>query len=180
MKNLEIEKAVNTIKSGGIILYPTDTIWGIGCDATNNNAIKKIFKLKNRIDSKAMISLVADITQLKKITKIIPEFDITSQPTTVIYPQVSGIDKSLLVHGSAAVRIVQDEFCKELIQKINKPLVSTSANISGEKSPSKFSEINIEIIKNVDYIVNLRKNEIRKKPSQIFKLTKNGNLIKIR
>ena len=173
----EINKALVILQDGGIILYPTDTIWGIGCDATNPNAIAKIYKIKKRIESKALISLVCNKTQLQNITNLIPDFDITTKPTTIIYPNITGLDTSLLgVDGSAAIRIVTDGFCKELIQKFGKPIVSTSANISGEKQPKQFLEIVDEIKDNVDYIVNLHQDKIMKIPSQILLIKKNGRV----
>ena len=176
----EIRRSSNIIKKGGVILYPTDTIWGIGCDATNEEAILKIFKIKNREERKALISLVANQKQLFDITNVIPKIDLTSCPTTIIYPNVKKLNSRLLSNGSAAIRIVKDKFCKELIHRINNPLVSTSANISGKKTPNQFSEISKDIINNVDYIVNLRKNEIMKNPSNIIKLSTNGSTKKIR
>ena len=173
----EIYNTLKVLKSGGTILYPSDTIWSIGCDATNPNAIAKIYKIKKRIESKALISLVCNKTQLQNITNSIPDFDITTKPTTIIYPNITGLDTSLLgVDGSAAIRIVTDGFCKELIQKFGKPIVSTSANISGEKHPKQFLEIVDEIKDNVDYVVNLRKSEIMKIPSQILLINKNGSI----
>ena len=173
----EINKALAILQTGGTILYPTDTIWGIGCDATNPNAIAKIYKIKKRIDCKALISLVCNKTQLQNITNLIPDFDITIKPTTIIYPNITGLDASLLgVDGSAAIRIVKDGFCKELIQKFGKPIVSTSANISGEKHPKQFSEITDKIKNNVDYIVNLCQAKIMKIPSQILLINNNGSI----
>ena len=142
----KINKALATLQIGGTILYPTDTIWGIGCDATNPNAIAKIYKIKKKIESKALISLVCNKAQLQNITNSIPDFDITTKPTTIIYPNITGLDTSLLgVDGSAAIRIVTDGFCKELIQKFGKPIVSTSANISGKESPKQYSEISEDL-----------------------------------
>ena len=177
----EIKKTLEVLKNGGIILYPTDTIWGLGCDATNKDAIAKIYEIKKREDNKALISLVANKKQLREITNQIPEFDITSKPTTVIYPTVKNIHPSLLdQNGSGAIRIVQDKFCQNLIQKFKKPIVSTSANISGNISPKKFSEIDNRIKHNVDYIVNLRKNELMSQPSTIILIKKDGIIKKIR
>ena len=177
----EINRTIKILKEGGVILYPTDTIWGIGCDATNSHAISQIFKLKRREDNKALISLVANKEQLKGITGYIPNLDITKQPTTIIYPSAVTLNKKLLSKdGSAAIRIVQDKFCQEIITKIGKPIVSTSANISGESSPTKFSEISEDIKQNVDYIVNLRKNEIMTKASTILIINKDGSKTKIR
>ena len=177
----EINKALAIIKQGGIILYPSDTIWGIGCDATNTDAIAKIYKLKKRVDSKALISLVANEQQLKSITETIPDLDITSSPTTIVYPNVKGLDENLLAeNGSAAIRIVHDEFCQKLILSFGKAIVSSSANISGEMAPKQFSEISEEIKKNVDYIVNLRQNELMVKPSSILMINEDTSITKIR
>ena len=177
----EITKALNVLKNGGVILYPTDTIWGIGCDATNSDAVSKIFKTKKRADSKALISLVANKKQLRNITRNIPDLDITSSPTTIIYPSSVGLSKKLLAdNGSAAIRIVQDDFCQQLIKKFGKAIVSTSANISGSAHPKQFSEISDEIKRNVDYIVNLRHNELMTTPSTILMINKNRNNTKIR
>ncbi len=178
---IEISNALDTLKAGGIILYPTDTIWGLGCDATNSDAIAKIYAIKRRQDSKALISLVADEKQLKNSTGNIPDFDINSKPTTVIYPNAKGISNKLLAtNGSAAIRIVQDDFCTQLIQLFGKAIVSTSANISGNISPKQFSEISEEIKNNVDYIVNLRQNELMTTPSIILLINEDGSIKKIR
>ena len=177
----EINRTIKTLKEGGVILYPTDTIWGIGCDATNSAAVSRIFKLKKRHDSKALISLVANKNQLKDITGYIPDIDLTSKPTTIIYPSALTLSEKLLAkNGSAAIRIVQDNFCKKIIQAFGKAIVSTSANISGTASPKKFAEISQEIKNNVDYIVNLRHNELMATPSTILMINKDGNNIKIR
>ena len=141
-----IKETSQHLIAGNTILYPTDTVWGIGCDATNTDAIAKIFKLKKRIDSKALISLVANEQQLKLITENIPVLDITSSPTTIVYPNVKKLGQNLLAeNGSAAIRIVQDTFCQKLILSFGKAIVSTSANISGEMAPKQFSEISKEI-----------------------------------
>jgi len=177
----EIEKAIQVLDNGGIILYPSDTIWGIGCDATNNEAVSKIFKLKKRANSKSLISLVANKQQLKYITKTIVDFEIHTEPTTIIYPKTKGLSKKLLAKdGSAGIRIVQDEFCQKLILLFGKAIVSTSANISGEIAPKQFSEISQEIKKNVDYIVNLRQNEMMSTPSSILMINEDNQITKIR
>ena len=177
----EIDNALAILNQGGIILYPSDTIWGIGCDATNTAAIAKIFKLKKRLDSKALISLVANKQQLKSIVKTVPKLDITTSPTTIIYPNAKGLSKNILAeNGSAAIRIVQDKFCQKLIKSFGKAIVSTSANIGGELAPKQFSEISKEIKKNVDYIVNLRKNELMAIPSSILMINKDSSITKIR
>ena len=177
----EINATLKVLKNGGIILYPTDTIWGIGCDASNSEAITKIYSLKKRHDNKALISLVADEKQLKNITGFIPDFDISTIPTTVIYPNAKGINPNLLAkNGSAAIRIIQDDFCQQLIQVFGKAIVSTSANISGKESPKQFSEISEEIKDNVDYIVNLRQNELMSTPSTILLINEDTSITKIR
>ena len=177
----EINKALTILKSGGIILYPTDTIWGIGCDATNEKAVAKVIELKQRNESKALISLVGDKKQLTTLTKQIPKEAESDKPTTIIYANISGIANNLIANdGTAAIRIVQDHFCKQLIQKFGKPIVSTSANISGENTPEQFAGISEEIKNNVDYIVNLRQNEIMSNPSHILLINKDGSIKKIR
>ncbi len=177
----EIKNALELLKSGGTILYPTDTIWGIGCDATNPDAVEKIYSIKKRMESKALISLVANITQLKQLCSKIPKESFNENPTTIIYNQVTGLANNLLApNGSAGIRIAQDKFCKELIKVFGKPIVSTSANISGEHSPINFSEISEEIKKNVDYIVNLRQNEDMQTPSAILHVNSDGSLKKLR
>jgi L-threonylcarbamoyladenylate synthase len=177
----EINAALKILRNGGVILYPTDTIWGIGCDATNQKAITKIFQLKNRAESKALISLVADKTQLKNIVQSVPEIDITTKPTTIIYAKPKELSNNLLAeNGSAAIRIVQDEFCQNLIQQLGNAIVSTSANISGNEEPKKFSEISGEIKDKVDYIVNLRQNELMSTPSTILLINEDNSITKIR
>ena len=177
----EINQALKVLKDGGVILYPTDTIWGIGCDATNENAIAKIFELKQRNKSKALIALVGNKEQLITLTKKIPKEAESDKPTTIIYTNISGLTKNLTANdGTIAIRIVKDHFCKQLIQNFGKPIVSTSANISGENTPKQFSEISKEIRKNVDYIVNLRQNELMLTPSTILMINKDGSIKKIR
>tara|TARA_B100000959_G_C14678495_1_gene499572 strand:- start:120 stop:662 length:543 start_codon:yes stop_codon:yes gene_type:complete len=177
----KIKEATKILQNGGIILYPTDTIWGIGCDATNEQAVSKIFDIKKRIKSKALISLFENKDHLLTITNNLPKEAENNKPTTIIYNNISGLATNLKAQdGSAAVRIVQDSFCQQLIKKFKKPIVSTSANISGENSPSQFSEISDEIKNNVDYIVNLRRNEIMSISSSIIKINKDGSIQKIR
>jgi L-threonylcarbamoyladenylate synthase len=138
----EITTALKVLQSGGVILYPTDTIWGLGCDATNPEAVQKIYNIKQREESKVLISLVADENMLQKLTNHIPKIDITSSPTTVIYQNITGLSSNLLAEdGTAAIRIVQDEFCKKLLHSFGKAIVSTSANISGTNNPKQFSDI---------------------------------------
>ena len=180
MKN-EIKIASEILSNGGIILYPSDTIWAIGCDATNFYAVSKIFKLKKRDNSKALITLVADKEEQEKITGIKNDLQFDNKPTTFIYPNSKSLAKNLIAsNGSVAIRIVKDKFCQNLIKKFGKPIVSTSANISGSKNPNKFSEISKEIKNNVDYIVNLRKEEIMSIPSKIILINTDGTYTKIR
>ncbi len=183
----EIKKAVAVLKEGGTILYPTDTIWGIGCDATNATAIEKIFTLKNRAPNKSMIVLVDDESRLQRYVKDVPSnaFDLiefSERPMTIIYPKGTNFPPTVVAEdGSVAIRIVKDEFCKQLIRKLNKPLISTSANISNEPTPSNFSDISNEVLQGVDYVVNLRQQEKNNsQPSIILRLEINGKIKFIR
>ena len=177
----DLNKALSTLKEGGVILYPTDTIWGLGCDATNAEAVAKIYSIKKRADSKALISLVADKNQLQEHTAVSSQQAENSLPTTIIYQQVFGLTSNLLgSNKSAAIRIVQDDFCKQLIQLFGKAIVSSSANISGDQAPKQFSEISNEIKNNVDYIINLRQNELMFTPSTILMINEDGSIKKIR
>ena len=176
----EVNKCLEILDKGGLILYPTDTVWGIGCDATIDSAIKKVFKLKQRSDSKALISIVSSYDQLKKLIHVNKEIYF-EKPTTVIYNNIKGISKlAISADGTAAVRIVNDDFCQQLLSRFNKPIISTSANISEEDTPSCFNDINRKIIDGVDYVVNLRKDEIMNKSSSIIKFEKSGNTTVIR
>ncbi|MBP0903900.1 L-threonylcarbamoyladenylate synthase [Mariniflexile gromovii] len=176
----EIKKALDILKNGGLILYPTDTVWGIGCDATNPEAVKKVYALKQREDSKALICLVADDRMLKKYVKNVPEvalniIDITDKPTTIIYDDAQNLASNLVAEdGTIAIRIPDDEFCFQLCRKLNGAIVSTSANISGFPTPNSFKEIQQEVLKGVDYVVNLHHEKICNKPSSIIKLSNNG------
>tara|TARA_B100000780_G_C21025001_1_gene410872 strand:+ start:411 stop:965 length:555 start_codon:yes stop_codon:yes gene_type:complete len=181
----EIANAVEVLKKGGIILYPTDTIWGIGCDANNKEAVNKIFTLKKRAKSKALIILIAEYTNLYKLMLQVPPSAFNEMhnklPTTIIFDNVNNICKEILANdGSAAIRLVKDKFCQEIIFNLGNPIISTSANISGQKNPIEFNEINKELINSVDYVVNLRKDQIMETPSRIIKIGTNGEIIKIR
>lgn len=173
----EVEKALAVLRSGGIILYPTDTVWGIGCDATNEKSVRRIFELKQREDSKSMIVLVADERDVLQYVAApdLAVFDFIQQqlrPTTIIYEGAIGLAQNLVAaDGSIAMRIVRDEFCRHLVKRLRKPLVSTSANISGEKTPANFAAISEEIKKSVDYVVQWRQDDqsSSQKPSQIIK-----------
>ena len=175
-----INKALEVLKNGGVILYPTDTIWGIGCDATNEKAVERIYQIKERNESKALITLVGNYNQLLNYTKIKSKEAKNSSPTTIIYPNVRGLAKNLLSHDeSAAIRIVQNEFCKKLILKFNNAIVSTSANISGEEFPKRFSEINPKIVDNVDYVIDLENDSLLHEPSKILKVNLIGEVTEI-
>ena len=181
----QINSATEILKQGGLILYPTDTIWGIGCDATNEEAVKQIYKLKKRSDSKSLIVLVDNDVRLQRTVEEVPEvawdiMDYSNKPVTIIYDNPKGIAKSAVNNDdSLGIRVVKDTFCKKLISKLNKPIISTSANISGEKQANCFAEISQEIKNSVDHIVNLRQDENEpKQSSTIIKLDPSG-LIKI-
>ena len=177
----DLQLAVECMKKGGIILYPTDTIWGIGCDAKNPEAVKKIYDLKKRADKKSMLVLVDNIKTLQNIIEDIPEvafdlIDLSSQPLTIIYDNGRNLAPNLIADdGSIGIRVTNEIFSKELCHLMRGAVVSTSANISGEKSPSTFSDISQEIKSGVDYIVKYRQNDNSKtSPSHIIKLTDSG------
>lgn len=177
----EVDKTLNILTKGGIILYPTDTIWGIGCDATNESSVEKIYKIKKRIESKSLIVLVSDQDMLKEYVEDIPDiaWDLVrsmDRPTTFIYPGAKGLAKKVISSdGSIAIRIVRDEFCRQMITLFGKPVVSTSANVSGEQMALLFSKISPEIKNSVDYIVSLYQDTIREiRPSTLIKLFSNG------
>lgn len=182
----EIEKSISILKRGGLLLYPTDTVWGIGCDATNADAIEKIFVLKQRPEKKALLCLVSDFRMLNKFVEEVPEvaYDILNKakrPTTIIYDKPIRIAENLVAEDNTlGIRITKNEFCQQLLRKFKKPLVSTSANISGEETPNSFSQISQEILKGVDYIVNLPELNYNSKPSAIIKLSNNGQVEVIR
>ena len=154
-----IDSAIKVLKEGGVILYPTDTIWGLGCDATNEAAVEKIFKIKQRSDSKSLITLVADLDMVGRYVKEIPEIalqlvEVNDKPMTIIYPGAMGLAKNVVAEdGTAGIRIPEHEFCHQLIYKFRRAIVSTSANISGTPAPTTFEEIPQEIKDAVDYIV---------------------------
>jgi L-threonylcarbamoyladenylate synthase len=183
----DIINSLEILNAGGIILYPTDTIWGIGCDATNENAIQKIFELKKRPEKKSMIILVADENMIEDYVaqasqKILSFLSYAKRPTTAIFKDAIHLPSNLVNEdGSVAIRIAKDDFCRELIQQLQRPLVSTSANISGEKFPQNFTEISHEIKNGVDYIVQHRRNDFSKNaPSSIIKLNDQDEIEVIR
>ena len=185
MRN-EINKAVEIIKNGGVILYPTDTIWGLGCDPKNEEALDKINQIKERGDSKNFIILVDSERLLSRYVKEIPDvcfdlIDYAVKPLTIVYPKGQYVSSKVLADdGSIGIRLTKDEFCKKLIQQLKSGLVSTSANVSGEKSPVKFEDISNEIINQVDYVVNLPLASKNTNPSQIIKISDKSEVTIIR
>lgn len=182
----DIDNCLEVLNKGGIILYPTDTIWGIGCDATNSDAVEKIIQLKKRSANKSFVVLINNEKDLSQFTtsvnnEILNYLKNIQQPTTVIYTNAKGLAKNVLAADcSVAIRVCKDLFCKTLIEKFKKPIVSTSANISNEPSPENFASIQQKIKSGVDYIVRHRQNETTKSlPSTIIKW-ENGKIIVIR
>ena len=185
--NDDIRKACEVMEKGGVILYPTDTIWGIGCDATNEEAVKRIFEIKHRADSKAMLILIDTAAKLNYYVKDISDvawdlIDLADKPMTIIYDGARNLAPNLLAEdGSVGIRVTNEPFSKQLCQRFRKAIVSTSANISGNPSPANFSEISEEIKQAVDYIVENRRDEkTEAKPSSIIKLSAKGEIKIIR
>ena len=181
-----ILEALNNLKSQKIILYPTDTVWGIGCDATNENTVSKVFDIKNRKESKSLVILVDSLEMLKNYVSEIPvkALDIIEnsiKPTTIIYKSPKGLAKNVVAKdNTVAIRLVRNEFCQKLIKKFGKPIVSTSANLSGRSTPKSFKEIDRSILDAVDYVVNLHQDKIAYSPSTIVKFNDKGDVKIIR
>lgn len=187
MIDSEVIKTGDIILSGSIILYPTDTIWGIGCDATNRESVQAIYQIKKRTDSKSMLVLMDGIAMLEKYLENIPGraleiIKFAVKPTTIIYPGARGLaDNLVAANGSIGIRITSDPFCRKLIEYTGKPIVSTSANISGEQSPSAFHKIKTHLLDQVDYVVNWRQDETSNAvPSSIIKLEADGTITTLR
>lgn len=183
----EIKNSVKALKSGKTILYPTDTVWGIGCDAGNARAVSRIYKLKRRTENKSMIVLLDDPAKLKNYMKKVPPVAIDllesiDTPLTIIYPESKNLAKNVVANDhSIAIRITTNEFCRRMIAEFGKPIVSTSANLAGERSPLVFSQIHETIRNGVDYVVNLYHRKISEsRPSTIIKLEVNGEFRVIR
>lgn len=183
--NEEIKKACQVMREGGVILYPTDTIWGIGCDATNEEAVRRVYEIKRRTDSKAMLVLVDSAVKVDFYVQDVPEvawdlIELADKPLTIIYSDARNLAPNLLAEdGSVGIRVTSEGFSKRLCQQFRKAIVSTSANVSGQPSPLNFGEISEEIKAAVDYIVDYRREETAQaKPSSIIKLDK-GGVIKI-
>lgn len=177
----DIKKACEVMAAGGIILYPTDTIWGIGCDATNEKAVQRVYELKRRTDNKAMLVLMDSEAKLDRYVSDVPDIawdliSVSDKPLTIIYSSAKNLATNLLgADGSVGIRITNEEFSKKLCERFRKPLVSTSANVSGEPSPANFSEVSEVIKEGVDYIVSYRQDDMSKSaPSGIIKLGAGG------
>ena len=183
----DIRNAVETMRKGGIILYPTDTIWGIGCDATNEEAVKKVYKLKQRDDSKALICLVDSDVRLQRYVRDVPDvawdiIELATKPTTIILDGAMGLAPNLIADdGSIAMRVTREAFSKELCFRMQKPVVSTSANISGEPAAQNYRDIDPRLLEAVDYVCWTRRQEHKPhEASSIIKLTKDGIVTIIR
>ena len=178
----ELLNAEKVLRKGGIIVYPTDTIWGIGCDATNEKAIKKIYSLKKRLEKKTMIALICKSENLDKYIDNVPVIaydliDNWDRPLTIVFKGAKNLAKNLIRdNNSVAIRVSKDEFSQKLIQKLGKPLVSTSANESGDAAPLFFKDIDKEILNGVDYVVNLYHDSMNEvKPSTIIEISEDGS-----
>lgn len=179
----DIENALITLREGGTILYPTDTIWGLGCDATNREAIEKIFKIKSRDDSKGLLILVNGENMVERYVKEVPEIayeliNVSDTPLTIIYPSGKNLAEGVCSpDGSVGIRICNDLFCNELITRFRKPIVSTSANISGNPSPGNYPEIEESVINKVDYVVKYRQDDRQKySASPVIRVDTDGTI----
>lgn len=183
--NTIIAQSIRVLNTGGLLLYPTDTVWGIGCDATDPEAVKKVYALKQREDSKALICLASDMEMVVKYVDVpqtaLMALQKSRRPTTLIYIHPKGLASNLVADDdTVAIRIASDTFCQELIRKFGKPIVSTSANPAGSPTPDRFSNIDPSILKGVDYIVNLSQDRVMDTPSRIIKIEEDGSLTVIR
>jgi len=183
----EIRNCLDVLRKGGTILYPTDTIWGIGCDATNAKAVQKVYEIKMRMERKGLIILIDRKERLNNYIESVPEIALdlivsVNKPLTVIYPNARNLAKNLIApDGTIGIRLVRDDFCNRLIRTFGKPLVSTSANLTGHVAPLVFKDIPEEIRNQVDYIVKLAREEIKEtKPSTIIRLKTNDEFEIIR
>lgn len=181
----DIRQAVDTLRRGGLILYPTDTVWGIGCDATDSEAVRRVFALKRRNDSKSLITLVGSVAALERVVDDVPDvayqlIEVADRPTTIVYDSARGVAPELLASdGSIGVRVTAEPFSAELCRRFGRPLVSTSANISGEPTPRCFDEISDDIVNGVDYVCTSRRDEpAGAAPSSVIKISA-GGLFKI-
>jgi L-threonylcarbamoyladenylate synthase len=183
----DIKECVRVLRQGGTILYPTDTVWGIGCDATSPDAVKKIYGIKRREESKSLITLADSIGMVERYVKVFPDaarniLEVTDKPVTIVYPACRYISPNALADdGSAGIRVTDDPFCLDLLGAFRKPVISTSANISGAPAPEAYSDISEEIIKAVDYVVRYRQNDREKRtPSPVIKINPDNSFVIIR
>jgi len=183
----DIKESLTALRKGGIILYPTDTIWGIGCDATNPSAVENIFTIKSRSQSKSLLILVDGIQMLERYVTEIPDIafeltDISDTPLTIIYPRGRNLASGVCSEdGAVGIRICHEDFCQELINRFRKPIVSTSANFSGRPSPENYGDIDKSVINAADYVVKYRQNDLRKfTSSPVIKLEQDGTIKIIR
>lgn len=183
----DIKAAIEVLQKGGVIIYPTDTIWGIGCDAANEEAVKRVYEIKKRVDSKSMLVLMENAALLDRYVDEVPEIafdliEVTDKPLTIIYDGAKNLAKNLVAEdGSIGIRITTEEFSSALIRRFKRPIVSTSANISGKPSPACFDDIEQEVLDAVDYVVKYRQDDRKKAvPSGIMKLGRSGEIKIIR
>ncbi len=183
----DIINSLKVLLNGGVILYPTDTIWGLGCDATNKAAIERVYDIKRRQDKHSMLILLSDIEEMSKYVTQIPReavklIESSVNPVTIIYPSAQNLPQNILAEDqSIGIRITEDPFCSELIRRFGKPLVSTSANISGSPNPANFTDIEDEVILEADWVVRWRQNDnTRSVPSTIYKVNDKGGIIIVR
>lgn len=179
----DLLKCLSVLRKGGLIVYPTDTIWGIGCDATNVKSVERVYALKRRTDTHAMLSLVDSAERISQYVDEMPPLayqliEITDRPLTIVYDHAHGLAANMLgENGSAGIRVTSDPFCCELCRQFGRPIVSTSANISGRPAPVTYAEINDEILQGVDYVSILRRDDIQpQKPSSVIGLSVDGTI----
>lgn len=181
----EIRESISYLKRGEVILYPTDTVWGIGCDAQNPEAIAKVYRIKERAANKPMLCMVSDFEMLRQYVELSPSIEKylreQKRPTTVIYPSAKGLASTLkAADGSVAIRVVEHAFCTALIEQFGGPIVSTSANLSNLPNPSSYEEIEDSILERVDYIVNLQTEKKSQPPSRLIRISEEGSIISLR
>lgn len=184
----DINRAVETMRAGGVVLYPTDTVWGLGCDASCANAVRRIYDIKHRVDSKALISLVGSAESLRRcVGEQADSYDLLSKesdgrPLTVVFPHADGLVECLLADdGSAGIRLTSELYSSSICERLGHPVVSTSANISGSPAPRFYGEVSHEIVEAVDYVAEYRRDdETPAIPSKVVKILPNGEIVTLR